>query len=575
MAAPTPRHLALAAVSVAAVAALGLVVAGPLTPSEPAAPSSASAAPATSPAPPTPSATPSRSPSPVATVALPTARPPRARLTGDDRYTLAVAASRAAFPGAAHAPVVYLVSGESQAQGYAALPAAAVRGGTVLLTRPDGIPRVTAAEVDRLAPDRIVLVGGTTTVRPAVAREAARHATTVERVDGGGRVGTSLALTRDAFPSADTAWVVAQDHPEHAVVAATAAAAHRSPLLVVDGEADGLPAGHTDLLRQLGVSSVTVVGPSAAVSAGIVDDLAAVVGADHVVRAGGADRYAVAARVNALAWPDLPRGVAYLANGRAVTTAFSGALLAGLSQRPLYYTLPYCVPSPVRPAVTAAGVSRVVPVGGESSVRGTAARLEACRSITDPNSDWVLVNRRNPLSPNRFAPADLKVPPMPNAGDHQMRADAADALARMTGAAAAAGAGRIGIDTAFRSYATQDALYDTWLARRGRTWADTWYARPGYSEHQTGLTVDLLPVGESNCTINDCIDETPQGGWLARNSWRYGYILRYEKGYRSTVGLGFEPWHFRYVGTPLARAYHEGGWHTLEAFLDEPPAPRY
>ena len=143
-------------------------------------------------------------------------------------------------------------------------------------------------------------------------------------------MGTSLALTRDAFPSADAAWVVAQDHPEHAVVAATAAAAHRSPLLVVDGDADGLPAAHADLLRELGVSSVTVVGPSAAVSAGIVDDLAAVVGADHVVRAGGEDRYAVAARVNALAWPDLPRGVAYLANGRAVTTAFSGALLAGL-----------------------------------------------------------------------------------------------------------------------------------------------------------------------------------------------------------------------------------------------------
>ena len=74
-----------------------------------------------------------------------------------------------------------------------------------------------------------------------MAREAARHATTVERVDGGGRVGSSLALTRDAFPSADTAWIVAQDHPEHAVVAATAAAAHRSPLLVVDGEAPGCP----------------------------------------------------------------------------------------------------------------------------------------------------------------------------------------------------------------------------------------------------------------------------------------------------------------------------------------------
>ena len=142
----------------------------------------------------------------------------------------------------------------------------------------------------------------------------------------------------------------------------------------------------------------------------------------------------------------------------------------------------------------------------------------------------------------------------------------------MASASVAAGAGRIGIDTAFRSYATQDALYDKWLARRGRTWTDTWYLRPGYSEHQTGLTVDLLPIGESNCTINDCIDETPQGAWLARNAWRYGYILRYEKGYRSTVGLGFEPWHFRYVGTELARRTTTAAGTPTRRSSDEPGA---
>jgi D-alanyl-D-alanine carboxypeptidase len=178
------------------------------------------------------------------------------------------------------------------------------------------------------------------------------------------------------------------------------------------------------------------------------------------------------------------------------------------------------------------------------------------------------------LNPRHFAPSDLVVPAMRDAGGHQLRSEAATALARMASAVAGA-SGRIGIDTAYRSFATQDALYDKRLARRGRTWTDTWYARPAYSEHQTGLTVDLLPVGESNCAVNDCIDETPQGRWLARNSWRFGYILRYEKGYRSTVGLGFEPWHFRYVGVELARAYHEGGWHTLEGFLGEPAAPTY
>jgi len=507
-------------------------------------------------------------------VTVPTAKPPKVRITGDDRYAMSVAASHAAFPGRARAPVVFLVSGESQAEAYGAVPAAAVQGGAVLLTRPDGIPRVTAAELDRLDPDRIVLVGGTKVLGPAVARAAADHAPAVDRVEGGSPVGTSSELTRYAFPEATRAWVVAEDRPEHAVVAATAAAASRSPVLVVDGSAGRLPSGQADLLRELGVTSVTVVGPESAVSAGIADDLEAVVGAGEVVRASGKDRYDVAARVNELAFPDLDKGIAYVGNGRAMTNAYAGAFLAGLSKRPLYYALPYCVPSTVRPALVGPGVSRVVLLGSESSVRRLAGRLEPCRSIADPDSQWVLVNRRNPMSPKGFAPSDLVVPAMPHAGDHQMRSDAASALARMASATADA-AGPIGIDTAYRSYDVQDALYDKWLGRRGRTWTDTWYARPGYSEHQTGLTVDLLPIGESNCSSNDCIDETPQGRWLARNSWKYGYILRYEKGYRSTVGLGFEPWHFRYVGTELARAYHEGGWHTLEGFLDEPGAPSY
>ena len=96
---------------------------------------------------------------------------------------------------------------------------------------------------------------------PAVARAAARLAPAVERVDGAGAAGASLALTRSAFPAATRAWVVAADRPEHAVVAATAAATTRTPLLVVDGDASRLPAAHADLLRDLGVTEVTVVGP--------------------------------------------------------------------------------------------------------------------------------------------------------------------------------------------------------------------------------------------------------------------------------------------------------------------------
>lgn len=501
--------------------------------------------------------------------------PTLARVAGADRYATSVAASRVAFPTGTTAPVVFLVSGTAQATATAAVTAAAQLGGSVLMTRPDGIPSVTAAELDRLDPGRIVLVGDTSVLSTAVAQSATRYAPAVQRVGTAGAASTAQALNRFAFSSAGAAWVVTSRSATDAVVGATAAGAHRSPVVVLDGTLADLPAANRSLLQDLGVTSVTVVGSTAAVSAGIESDLRDLLGTGNVVRAAGADRYAVSARVNALAWPAMAPGTAYLANGRETTSALAGALLAARQKRPLYLTVPFCVPASVRPALKGPGVTRVALLGGEPSVRLLAGRLEACRSIDTASSVWVLVNKRNPLSPRRFVPSNLVVPSMPYAGSHRLRSDAAAALARMAAGSYAAGAGRIGIDTAYRSYDTQKALYDKWLALRGRTWTDTWYLRAGYSEHQTGLTVDLLPIGRSNCTINDCIDETPQGVWLARNAWRYGFLLRYEKGRTSTTGVGFEPWHFRFVGTPLAKAYHDGGWHTYEQFIDEPAAPTY
>ena len=503
------------------------------------------------------------------------AAPALSRVAGADRYATSVAASKRAFPSGTTAPVVFLVSGTSQSVGHGAVTAAAHLGGNVLLTRPDGIPGSTAAELDRLNPARIVLVGDYGVLTTDVARAATRYAPSVLRVGTGGASATSQALNRFAFPSAGSAWVVTSRSATDAVVGATAAGAHRAPVIVLDGRLADLPSANADLLRDLGVTSVTVVGSTAAVSSGIEADLRALVGSANVVRASGADRYAVAPRVNALGWPAMAPGTAYLADGQQTTNAFAGALLAARQKRPLYLTVPFCVPASVRPALLGSGVTRVALLGGEASVRLLAGRVEACRSIDTPSSVWVRVNKRNALSPKSFVPANLAVPDMPYADGQRLRSDAAAALARMAAGSYAAGAGRVGIDTAYRSYATQDALYDKYLALKGRTWTDTWYLRPGYSEHQTGLTVDLLPIGRSNCSINDCIDETPQGVWLAKNAWRYGFLLRYEKGRTPVTGVGFEPWHFRFVGTPLSTAYHDGGWHTYEQFLGEPAAPTY
>ena len=560
-------------VSVAGAAALVLRDGTPEPVDAASAVASATSSPATTPPTPSPSPTPTttKAPTPRRAGTLPTVR----RLTAEDRHALSVAASRRTFRDGTRAPVVYLVGDDAVDLGWAAVPAAVARGGAVLLTPADRLPESTARELARLRPEQVVVVGDAGAVSEAVATAARRVTSDVVRVDHAQPDEVAREVARAAFPTAQAVWVASGDRPTDLAVAAATAAARRSPLLVVDGDAGAAAPADVALMRDLGVGEVTVVGGPKAVSAGIVASLTDALGSGAVARAEGRDAPALAARVPSLAWDGDTPASAHLARPDRPTDALAGAFLAGWARSSLQWTSTYCLPPATRRTVVARTVARVVVVGGERTVRSLVDRLEPCRSTDDPSSTWVLVNKRNGLSPKGFVPSDLVVPRMPHTNGQRLRSDAAAALARMAAASVEAGAGSIGIDTAFRSYETQDALYDTTLARRGRTWTDTWYLRPGYSEHQTGLTVDLLPIDRSNCTVNDCIDETPQGAWLARNAWRFGFLLRYEKGRTSTTGVGFEPWHFRYVGTALAGAYHDGGWHTYEEFLGRPPAPTY
>ena len=293
------------------------------------------------------------------------------------------------------------------------------------------------------------------------------------------------------------------------------------------------------------------------------------------MRAGGSDRYAVSATVNRLAFPDLAPGTAYVANGRDFVHGLAGAFLAGRTARPLHLTVPFCVPAAVRPSLTAPSVTRVTLLGGEGSVRGLVGSLEACRSTTSASSAWVLVNKHHPLRPTSYVPSPLTVPSVTYPNGERLRSDAAAAVARMVSAARTEGAGRMAVASGYRSYTTQYSVYWNRVATHGKAYADRWIARPGYSEHQTGLTLDIAPVGDPSCSAHTCIASTPQGAWLRRNAWRFGFVVRYESGYSSVTGYNSEPWHLRFVGTALSTAYRNGGWHTLEQFLDEPAAPTY
>lgn len=505
------------------------------------------------------------------------ASPSVSRLSGADRYTTSVAASRAAFPTGTRADVVYLVSGTSPWESISATPAAGRQGGGVLLTRADGIPSSVVAELRRLAPAAIVVVGSTATLSDTVLGQARALAPDVRRVAGGDRYGTSRELVRHAFPtgSATRAWVATGRAWVDGLVAGAAAAAQGAPLLTVDGAAASLPGSTVALVRDLGITSVTIAGGTGAVSSGIQAQLATLLGAANVTRASGADRYAAAARINALAFPGLAAGTAYVASDRDFANALAGGFLAGRTKRPLFYALPYCVPATVRPSLTAASVTRVTLLGGEGSVRRLVGSLEACRSITTASSLWVLVNKRNALRPKSYVPGGLVVPSVSNPNGARLRSDAAAAVSRMFSAARSEDAGRMAIASGYRSYSTQYSVYTNRVSTHGRAYADRWIARPGYSEHQSGLSLDIAPVGDPSCSAHNCIGSTPQGAWLKRNAHRFGFVLRYESGYTSVTGYNSEPWHFRYVGTPLSTAYRAGGWHTLEQFLAEPAAPTY
>ncbi len=117
------------------------------------------------------------------------------------------------------------------------------------------------------------------------------------------------------------------------------------------------------------------------------------------------------------------------------------------------------------------------------------------------------------------------------------------------------------IKSGFRSYSTQKSVYNNWVNKDGKAKADTYSARPGYSEHQSGLAADLNHVGSN-------FDNTESAKWLEQNCWKYGFILRYPKGKDNETGYIYESWHFRYVGVDLAtKLYNNGDWITMEAYF--------
>ena len=174
---------------------------------------------------------------------------------------------------------------------------------------------------------------------------------------------------------------------------------------------------------------------------------------------------------------------------------------------------------------------------------------------TDTSKDYLMiVNKYYHLSEG-YVPDDLvNISNQYYYGEnHQIRSVVYDAFIDMWNAANNEGIYLI-INSSYRTYAEQQAVYDSYKDSRGTTYADSIAARPGYSEHQTGLSVDIFSTEYTN-TSN--FKDSPAHVWLTENAYKYGFIQRYEEDTEELTGFAEEAWHWRYVGIEVATYLHE------------------
>lgn len=193
--------------------------------------------------------------------------------------------------------------------------------------------------------------------------------------------------------------------------------------------------------------------------------------------------------------------------------------------------------------------------------RAAAADVTPRNDAGKPPAEVLLVNKERPL-PADYVPPDLRAAGIPfacpmDSPKRLLRADAAEAVERLFARAAEDGIALIGV-SGYRSYARQAEIFAAQTARYGEEAANMVSARPGESEHQTGLAIDVSSPEVGGELVGEFAG-TEAGRWLAEHAPAFGFIIRYPAGKEEITGYQYEPWHLRYVGTGHAVAMAAAG----------------
>lgn len=209
----------------------------------------------------------------------------------------------------------------------------------------------------------------------------------------------------------------------------------------------------------------------------------------------------------------------------------------------------------------------IIFVGGVNPLLGLSNHKNSyiSENVSTKSSKYLmLVNKKNPLSLD-YEPENLVKPNVKFLSDtseesRQMDEKAARALEELFQGAKKENITLLG-SSAYRSYRSQVKVLNDEISSKGVDYANKYVAKPGKSEHQSGLSIDV--TNESRC-----FDKTSlEAKWLANNAYRFGFILRYPEGKENITGYNYEPWHIRYVGKDAAKDIYERNI-TLEEYLN-------
>ncbi|NQX35222.1 cell wall-binding repeat-containing protein [Herbiconiux sp. VKM Ac-2851] len=287
------------------------------------------------------------------------------RIGGDDRFAVSAAISANTFGAVTSVPVAYVVSGENFADALSASALAGMRSGPVLLTRKDALPEAVRAELARVHPMKIIVLGGTASISEATFGQILPLAPAVERIGGADRFEVSAAAAHDAFPTAPlpVSFVASGENFPDALSGAAAAGHRGGPVLLVRKSVIS-PAVLDELDREKPAALAVLGGPQA-IDDTVFDTLGTQIQSE-IIRIGGKDRFEVSATTSASTFA--AASTVYIASGENFPDALSGAAAAIVKEAPVLLVTKSSIPDPIKAELTRLKPSSIVILGGTAAI---------------------------------------------------------------------------------------------------------------------------------------------------------------------------------------------------------------